>query len=984
MPSDISPELDQIVHCFEQALRRGEPVSIEEVVEKSGSLGPRLLTRLLQTEIEFRRSQGMPIDWDGYAARFPKVGDALQVTRTATMSGIADDTSQKSQQDSVAETKEQYLDNSELLAPLSLNDYLLGDRLGGGGQGDVYLAEQRSLGRRVAVKVLKDTARDPQSVPRFLREARSLAQTQHPHIVTIHGIGKTPSGDLFLVMEYIDGFDLSKQMTQKPFTIVEAVRIIIDISLAIDHAHSRGVIHRDLKPSNVLWDAVRGAVVTDFGLAKDLRAADGLTVTEQLMGTPSYMAPEQAHRRFGEISERTDVYGLAATLFALLTGRPPYGPGPLMEILQQLISTDPVPNPRTLRPQIPAELNRICRRALAKYPSERHASVGDFVRDLERWLAEALSSESIEPPPTVVAEKLKPEVPIPFHSALINSEESSLDENLLHSVWDQLDAELQDAFSLAYNKKRRTGSTRISTRDLFEALGRLGSGPLRQMMDVLPTGALPEPADAEIPVDPIVLQEQPLLSDCVRDSLVEFQKMGPSLPKVAPVDLFVDVAKHGHGPSVVQLREHGVDPDAIERIVQQLGLRVVRRESPSDQSAGHPAEQDVDCSAEQYISHDNVQFSVYRPKTIAPDIWEPLLAFAHLSDLPPDAPEDTPDPLDEVRRQAAQVLGEKSSAYQSLTADSSQSIPQSSELTFVPTGDGLEFNPPQRAFRWLEPVHREEFRVRAATRLEGQLARGRLSVYLGRLLIAEVSIVMRVDRNAATLPHQSLSGENHATRFRRIFACVSRTDLAVVSEFRRYAQLLQDTFFTQQWQEETAQISRAERRRLIASADVFQLYWSHSAIDSPEVEQDWRYALSLGRPEFIRPLYWEEPFPTRPDRSLPPPELLALGFQKLPTAQGTSPNNPSSPRPGAIHGKLQRVRRPRVETSSATPSESDPAPTSEIRTAPDPQPHAQTTPPTYRSPAPDKHPSHASRPLWLFALLSVIALLIAAWLWFGR
>ena len=219
--------------------------------------------------------------------------------------------------------------------------------------------------------------------------------------------------------------------------------------------------------------------------------------------------------------------------------------------------------------------------------------------------------------------------------------------------------------------------------------------------------------------------------------------------------------------------------------------------------------------------------------------------------------------------------------YTSLTADSAQSIPQSSELTFVPSGEGLVFNPPQRSFLWQEPVHREEFRFKAAVGLDGKVSRGRLSVYLGRLLIAEVHLVIRVD-SMPKKKHLTLVSEDHAQRFRRIYASVSRKDLEIIAEFKRYSELLNDRFLTTQFDEHPA--SR-DTQSLIRSADVFQLYWSNNALLSQELEQEWTYALSLNRPGFVCPLYWEEPFPTDSARSMPPPELLKLGFQKIPQSK---------------------------------------------------------------------------------------------------
>jgi protein kinase-like protein len=332
---------------------------------------------------------------------------------------------------------------------------------------------------------------------------------------------------------------------------------------------------------------------------------------------------------------------------------------------------------------------------------------------------------------------------------------------------------------------------------------------------------------------------------------------------------------------------HGINQKHVERIVTKLDLEAVPRENAGmSPLESQTTTEDYHPSKKPIIWDDNVQFSVYRPKAIRPQTWERMLVFAHLSDLPPDAPPGLPDPVEEVRRQAEQVLGSQLTDYEPRTADSTQAIPREGELTLVPSGDGLEFNPPSRRFLWWEPVHREEFRFRAAARLDGQLARGRLSVFLGGILIAEVSLAIRIDRQATTQPVETMANPDRVSRFRRIYACVASEDEPVTEQFRHYAEFLRDQFLMSQFNGRRNAFDE-QCRKLIQSADVFQLYWSQNALRSTDMEHEWRYALSLHRPEFIRSLYWEEPFPTSAERSLPPPELLALGFQKIPVTTET-------------------------------------------------------------------------------------------------
>jgi hypothetical protein len=162
---------------------------------------------------------------------------------------------------------------------------------------------------------------------------------------------------------------------------------------------------------------------------------------------------------------------------------------------------------------------------------------------------------------------------------VIRSDQPATHDNLLHSMWDLLDPNLQDAFSLAYNKKRRErgpGPTRISTRDLFQALARIDDRALKRLLAELPAGAMPEPIDEAVPKDRSVLQEEPLLSDCIAESLVNFRRVSRPERKVNATDLFVDISKHGHGPSVRQLRQHGVGPAEIDKEVRALGVETLK------------------------------------------------------------------------------------------------------------------------------------------------------------------------------------------------------------------------------------------------------------------------------------------------------------------------------------------------------------------------------------------------------------------------
>ena len=281
------------------------------------------------------------------------------------------------------------------------------------------------------------------------------------------------------------------------------------------------------------------------------------------------------------------------------------------------------------------------------------------------------------------------------------------------------------------------------------------------------------------------------------------------------------------------------------------------------------------------VLDENVQFTAFRPCAVQPQKWYPLLAFAHLSERPADAPPDAPDPVQEVRQQARQILGEQAAAYQPLTQDSRQAVPREGELSFIPQVPGFEFNPPQRSFRWTESVHREEFRMRASATLDGRTARGGLSVYLGSILLAEVPLAIRVDSrqgvDARPVPPESAS----ARPYRKIFASYSHRDAAVVDQFQQFAKAMGDQYLRDCIDLRAGEVWSDRLAEMIREADVFHLFWSTSSMRSRFVKQEWEHALSLNRKDFIRPTYWEEPLPESPAEGLPPEELRRLHFQRI-------------------------------------------------------------------------------------------------------
>jgi WD40 repeat protein/tRNA A-37 threonylcarbamoyl transferase component Bud32/DNA-directed RNA polymerase subunit RPC12/RpoP len=259
---------------------------------------------------------------------------------------------------------------------------ILGE-LGRGGMGVVYKARHVKLGRVVALKmILVAEHAGPEDLARFQTEAEAVARLQHPNIVQIYEVGEQ-DGRPFFSLEFCAGGSLEKKLSGIPLPPKEAARLAETLARAMHAAHEAGVIHRDLKPANVLLTQDDTPKITDFGLAKKLDEA-GQTATGAVMGTPSYMAPEQAGGTSKEIGPATDVYALGAIVYELLTGRPPFRAATSLDTILQVISDEPVP-PKQLQPTVPRDLETICLKCLQKEPGKRYASAAALAEDLERF-----------------------------------------------------------------------------------------------------------------------------------------------------------------------------------------------------------------------------------------------------------------------------------------------------------------------------------------------------------------------------------------------------------------------------------------------------------------------------------------------------------------------------------------------------------------------------------------------------------------------
>jgi serine/threonine protein kinase len=261
----------------------------------------------------------------------------------------------------------------EMAAPNKFGQYELLGEIARGGMGVVYRARQHGLDRTVALKMILGTGVDHETAQRFLQEARAAAALDHPNVVPIYDTGEA-NGRPYFTMALIDGPNLRGFVDARGVLAVPvAVGLFAQIVAGVAHAHKHGIVHRDLKPANVLIDRDGRPRVTDFGLAKRATADSNLTTTGQVLGTPQYMAPEQARGRPDEVGPPADVYALGAILYFLFAGRPPFLGESLTDLLLKVVSDAPVP-PRTLRPDVPADLEALCLRCLAKRPGDRFAN----------------------------------------------------------------------------------------------------------------------------------------------------------------------------------------------------------------------------------------------------------------------------------------------------------------------------------------------------------------------------------------------------------------------------------------------------------------------------------------------------------------------------------------------------------------------------------------------------------------------------------
>jgi serine/threonine protein kinase/WD40 repeat protein len=402
--------IDAVADRFEVEWNIGQSPVLEDYLE--GTVGEKrllLLHELAKIDLERRLKAGEKRRWEDYLDEYPELRNAEKAA--ASILFAAAGTNLTSFDPELPAKKSPRLATAALQTGFRGNwpvieGYDILAELGHGGMGSVYKACQKSLKRIVALKVIRAAAQtDPRYLARFRTEAEATARLQHPHIAQIYEVGQY-QGVPYLSMEYVDGSSLAERLMGKPQPGRRAAELVATLARTMEYAHAHGVVHRDLKPENILLSAKLDASSTshhgvpvspfvlgtssapkiiDFGLAKDLECNGGVSLSGAIVGTPSYMAPEQAAGKIHEVGPAADIYALGAILYEILTGNPPFKGATTLDTLELVRYADPVP-PSRLVAKIPRDLETICLKAMAREPASRYACAGGLADDLERFL----------------------------------------------------------------------------------------------------------------------------------------------------------------------------------------------------------------------------------------------------------------------------------------------------------------------------------------------------------------------------------------------------------------------------------------------------------------------------------------------------------------------------------------------------------------------------------------------------------------------
>jgi tetratricopeptide (TPR) repeat protein len=404
LSADAERHVADVCRQFEAAWKSGARPSIQEFLEvEQEPARSSLLRRLLLIELRYCGDRDESASRKRYHALFPDQMDLIDSLLTGSQTqGAADDTQPPHPVDPdltatrdiagalTSASGQKRRDDSRRVHPVDIPDFInyeVLDLIGRGGMGLVVKARDKTLKRLVAIKLpLPGRMADAEDRERFLREARSAASLRHPHICPIYEVGEA-DGRPYLAMGFIDGQTLADWSKSRDASPREVAGVVAALARAVSYAHKRDVVHRDIKPANVMIDAETGnPMLMDFGLAKNLAEEDvQLTQSGQVMGTPVYMAPEQAAGQIEKIGPPADIYALGVVLYVLLCGQRPFQ-GSFGEVLKQVQTSEPAP-PRRIKPGLHRDLETICLKAMAKEASRRYESAAALAEDLERFCA---------------------------------------------------------------------------------------------------------------------------------------------------------------------------------------------------------------------------------------------------------------------------------------------------------------------------------------------------------------------------------------------------------------------------------------------------------------------------------------------------------------------------------------------------------------------------------------------------------------------
>lgn len=455
--------------------------------------------------------------------------------------------------------------------PRRIGDYDVEHELGRGGMGVVYKARHRQLGRVVALKMIRaGSLAHEQERARFRLESRAVARLQHPDIVQIFDIGEH-EGLPYFALEYVNGPSLQQRLSRQPLTVDESARIVERLARAMQYAHEQGILHRDIKPANILLTTNGDPKISDFGLAKRTDEVDShATQTGAVLGTPSYMSPEQARGQVRQLTEATDQYSLGAVLYCLLVGRPPFLAAAWQETVRLVAETEPVP-PRRLRPDVPRDLETICLKATQKEPARRYASCLELAEDLRRFTA----GEPIHARPVRRAERLwrwtrrNPRVAIPsamsvlllltvFVGAIVTSFSlSSLNSDLRRQT---------AAAKTQRNKAKQSARQAIAARDLADRRADVSLNTIRVVFTKV-LGAMGKSNASQPLRQEILATVGGLLTELKTDMSADFR--GSSGVSAAATTLAYEVLQYQYHREVGETEEAWKHLDAAHRIARQ-------------------------------------------------------------------------------------------------------------------------------------------------------------------------------------------------------------------------------------------------------------------------------------------------------------------------------------------------------------------------------------------------------------------------------